>query len=238
MFSQELKEYILHGKEETYLEYKGSLKWVKKPRKKIDIINKYTIVKAMLAMSNHPGGGVIVIGEKEKGNGEFRPIGIGKEAYDSFKYDDIARFIKNICSPQIQFKITRDSDVIDGKNLRFVIMQVSETLEIPLICTKLIKYNDSKPAYPDNILLRENAIYIRPKSPIESREISNEQEWRELIGRKMENSKKELLKKMPCFEYLSRKRVDEKKPLEIKVSDKISLKEKVEFKKQLKRDEL
>lgn len=228
MFTQELKEYITHGREETHIEYKASLRWTKKPKKRKDVIAIFKIAKAMLAMSNHPNGGVIVVGEKEKGNGEFKPTGMSKTNYDSFKYDDISRYVKGLSSPQVQFTITRGVMSIDEKDRRFVIIQVTESSEFPVICTKTERYDESRPADRKNIALRENTIYIRAKSPIESREISNVEEWRELIYRIMEKSKSELLRRMPCSKYIKDKEPAEKKAIESSPK----------FQKQLRRDDL
>jgi len=231
MLEQILQGYITHGREETYLEYKSSRKWFTKQPKDKHKVSNLEIVKAMLAMSNHLSGGVIVIGEKEKGNGEFKPTGVNKVNSDSFKYDDISRYLKGFSNPQLQFKVTRDAMEINGKKKKFVVIQVTESLEFPVICTKAAKYNNSQGFHSDNILLRENAIYIRSKSPIESREISSVQEWRELIYITMKRSERELLKKMPCFEYLDEKK--KKKPEEKELIRKVS-----EFERQLKKDNL
>jgi len=234
MFSQELTGYISHGKEETYLEYKSSMRWANKTKNKEDKITKYTIVKAMLAMSNHRDGGVVVIGEKEIGNGEFRPVGISKMNYDSFKYDDISRYLKGICQPQIEFKITRDKLSLNGKDTFFVIIQIAEAKETPVICTKTILYDDSNPALGNNVLLRENCIYIRPKSPIESREISSVQEWRDLISRILDNNREELLRRMPCSEFFEKNRKIDKK-IEAPIMPKADT---MQFNKQLESDKL
>lgn len=235
MFPQELKEYITHGKEETYLEYKSTMKWARKPREKKDKIANIKIIKAMLAMSNNPYGGVVVIGEKEKDNGEFKPTGISKVNFDSFKYDDISRCIKEISSPQVQFKITRDTMKIDGKERRFVIIQITESSEFPVICLKTEKYDESRPSCGDNLLLRENVVYIRSKSPIESREISSTQEWQELIYRIVEKSKRGLLRRMPCSEYIEVKKTKVKKAKIVKAKIKSDIKK---FETQLKKDDL
>jgi len=50
--------YIQHGKEERYLEYKGSMVWTRDD-------TKVKIAQAMMAMSNLRNGGVIVVGMKE-----------------------------------------------------------------------------------------------------------------------------------------------------------------------------
>ncbi|GEM_PF-977241 len=233
-FPQELQDYITHGKEETNLEYKASMKWSSRPRTDRDKGINYKIIKAMLAMSNNADGGLIVIGAKEKRNGEFKPTGISKRNYDSFKYDAISQALKNICSPLLQFKISRGGMTIDGKEKRFVVIQVAEAIEFPVVCTALAKYNNSEPAYPQNILLRENAIYIRSKAPIESREIANLHEWQDLIYRIIERSKKELLKRMPCSEFIA----TEVTKKETQKADKIESQDSKKFDEQQKKDNL
>lgn len=231
MFSKELQGYISHGREEVNLEYKSSRKWIKGKKGKSNIDN-LTIIKAMLAMANIADGGVIIIGEKEKENGEFYPTGLSNEKYDSFKYDDIAKFVKNICIPEIQFTITRDSMSINGKMCKFVVIQVRGLGEFPIVCTKTKKIDENKALNANNLLLRENAIYIRAKGPIESREISSVQEWRELIGKMLDNQKKELFKKMPCsglVKDLSISKINKKK---------MKSSENTKFVHQLKKDKL
>jgi hypothetical protein len=51
-------------------------------------------------------------------------------------------------------------------------------------------------------LLRENAIYIRSKAPVESREIASVSEWKEMINRLMEGSEADLLKRLPCSRHM------------------------------------
>lgn len=232
MFSEELKEYITHGKEEIHIEYKDSMRWPRKPKNNKDKIVVFKIIRAMLAMANHANGGVMVIGEREKGNGEFSPIGTSKVNSDSFKYDDISRYLKGLSSAPIQFKIDRDTMSIGGKERRFVVIQVAESIELPIICIRSEKYDEARPFCGDNIALRENAIYIRSKSPIESREISSVDEWKDLISRVMEKSRKEQLKKMPCYEFIQ----DKKGKNELATQKKIETSP--EFQKQLKRDAL
>jgi len=232
MFSEELKEYITHGKEEMHIEYKTSMKWPTRIRSKEEKIAALKISKAMLALANNSGGGVIVVGVKEKNNGEFIPKGVSKTCYDSFKYDTVSRHIKNYSSAQIQFKIDRNTMFINGKSKKFVIIQVAESIDIPVVCTKTEKYDVAKDLFPANVVLRENAIYIRSKSPIESREISSPSEWRDLINRCMEKAKKELLIKMPCYSYIKNR--EEKNET---VSPEL-VKSSPEFQNQLKKDNL
>lgn len=221
MFSEVLKQYITRGNEETSLEYKGPMPWKTKVKEHKDKIPKVKIIQAILAMANHPNGGVVVVGVKEKKNGEFVPVGLSKRQYDSFKLDHISNEIKNYCSPPVQFKMTRNFMEIKGKKKRFVVFQVSESKEFPVICAQKFLYNKAKADYGDNILLRENAIYIRSRSPIGSREIQNIHEWQELIYRIMERSRRELLRRMPCAEYMQdgKKEASTKKERETKKVD-------------------
>lgn len=232
MFSQELRDYITYGKEDAGVEYKASMKWTKKSKINKERVSTLQIVKAMLSLSNNTNGGVIVIGEKEKGNGEFIPTGVSKKVYDSFKYDDISRYLKGISNPRVQFKISRDEMKINGKKKKFVIIQIAESNEFPVICTRTELYDRTKGQYPDNVVLRENAIYIRAKAPVESREISSVREWRELIYRIMERSKRELLKRMPCSEFMKDKlKNGEKAKIKVVTGS-------PEFQQQLKNDKL
>jgi len=63
----DLQYYILHGKEERYLEYKRSMIWTGNDTTKVKI------AKAMMAMANLRNGGVIVVGMQETARGIWEP---------------------------------------------------------------------------------------------------------------------------------------------------------------------
>ncbi len=63
----DLQYYILHGKEERYLEYKRSMIWTGNDTTKVKI------AKAMMAMANLRNGGVIVVGMQERARGIWEP---------------------------------------------------------------------------------------------------------------------------------------------------------------------
>ncbi len=190
MFNEEILNYILHGNEETYLEYKGSMPWNHRN-------TKLKIICAMLSLSNNKDGGVIVIGIKEEFNKSFNPSGMSDEDFNSFNYDDVARVVQTYSDPIIEFKLLADVAKIDEQERKFVVIQVPESKE-PTICVKYGLLNKSVGYYPENIALRKNAIYIRSKAPIESREIAAVHEWREMIDRAVEKNRKELLRRLPC----------------------------------------
>ena len=193
MFPEEIQNYITRGHEEVDIEYKASMTWQNRE-------TRLKILCAMLALSNHQDGGVIVIGVRD---GDCEPIGMNDEDYASFKYDDIARVVKNHAEPFIEFKLLADTLEISGATRKFVVIQIREATELSTICTKLELWNTSAPSYNQNIALRQNAIYIRSKAPIESREIASVHEWKELIYRTIEKSERTLFKRLPSWMFES-----------------------------------
>jgi len=179
MFREDALIYIVRGHEEHNVEYKESMPWSDR-RAQLDI------TRAMLAMANHRDGGVIVIGVRETGkNGICVPEGMSEAHFSSFSYDGISKIVRNFADPLIEFKLDMNEAEIGGENRKFGFIQVSESLD-PTICVRSEKFNQSADWQPKNIALRANAIYIRSKAPIESREIATVHEWRELIDRCVE----------------------------------------------------
>src|SRR3989338_3869027 len=197
MFSQELSDYILRGKEEIYLEYKQSMKWNINAKSDAEKVVNFTIVRTMLAMSNNKDGGVIVVGRGQKSNGEFDMAGVKKVDLNSYKQDDIARFLNGVSDPPIHFSIERDYLNIKGKKKWFVVIRVPESEYLPVICIKKEIRERSKPETLGNMHLRKNAIYVRGKFPIESHEISSVAEWRELIDRMIIKRKADVARMAP-----------------------------------------
>lgn len=184
MFSEELQQYIVHGQEEPNIEYKDSMHWK-------DNMAKLKIMKCMLAMANFPGGGVIVVGVKQKGS-IFETVGMSHDDYLSYSHDEIARYVRSHSDPVIEFTIVRDSMPLENKsnnkftNRKFCIIQVKESKELPVISTQFQLYNETKPPFPDNICLRDGVVYVRSSTPVESREIHSQEEWRDLLYRCIE----------------------------------------------------
>lgn len=190
-FTDGLKQVIKLGEERVNVEYKGKMTW-----------NKGTtntkILKAMMAMANNRGGGVIVVGVK---NNNFDPVGLDQTEFDSYDYDIIARFANSRTQPVIDFvlnkgKITED----DGVEKLFVVIQVQETDELPVVSTTQILNNPNGGTYLGNIDIREGAVYIRSKSPVESREVAGHREWKDFVRLLLDRNQRRLIDMIPWGE--------------------------------------
>lgn len=153
-----LMELVLHGREERSLEYKCSLDW-KQPE------CKGKLTKAILALANIRDGGAIVIGVEQQGEA-FVSTGMSQPDYESFKQDDVAEWVNGHADPFAEITVSRLTH--NGKS--FVVIQVAEFSEIPVVC----KQNG-----PSN--LRRGAIYTRARRKIETVEVPTQAEMRELL---------------------------------------------------------
>lgn len=160
----DLQFYILHGREERYLEYKRSMIWTGNDTTKVKI------AKAMMAMANLRNGGVIVVGMQETTRGVWVPEVMTPMQVSSFTQDDVAQWVNDYATPAVQFSI--EPFTLNGN--QFVIIQVQEFDTSPVICRK------QKIAGGET--LEAGAIYYRSNRKIESAPISTDEDTRELIG--------------------------------------------------------
>ncbi len=160
MASSELLELIHHGSEERNLEYKASLNWQ-------DSESQAKIIKSVMAMSNIPDGGVIVIGVRKSGSD---PAGMEPLHAKSFTLDALLPVINEYAEPFVEMSVTH---VIDEEHdsKEFVVIQVQEFAEIPVICKKDHKHEN----------IHAGAVYTRPRRMHESKQVSSQTEMREII---------------------------------------------------------
>jgi len=159
MTSRELLDLILAGRESRNLEYKQSMHWN-------DSRTKAKVTKSILAMSNTRDGGAIVIGEEQQPNGTFKPVGMSPTDANTFNYDDVASHVAEYADPYVNFSLAPIE--YDGK--KFIVIQVKEFEEIPVICKK--SYGN---------ILHRGRIYIRTRRMPESASVSSQTEMREII---------------------------------------------------------
>jgi len=158
LVEQELRDLIYAGRESRHLEYKQSMSWDGDARAKI--------TKTILAMSNLRDGGTIVLGEEQRQDDTFDPIGIDPSDAATFNSDNVLAFANEYADPYVELYLRRLE--LNGKT--FVVIQVKEFEEIPVICKK--DYGD---------ILHRGKIYERSRRKWESSEIASQSEMRELI---------------------------------------------------------
>jgi len=178
MNDQTFNDLIFHGREEKNLEYKSDIKW--------DTAEiKAKLTKTILSMCNIKDGGTIVIGVTEKDE-VFKPTGLSKENFNSFKQDDISAFVNEYADPYVEIFVKR----IEIDSMKFVVIQIGEFSELPVICKK-----DGAEG-----LFRGN-IYTRPKRKNESVKVPSQVEMREIIEMAVEKSQIKLLRRIKSSGY-------------------------------------
>jgi predicted HTH transcriptional regulator len=159
MTEKNILDLIFHGSEERNLEYKNSMPWENTDAKR-------KITKAAMAMSNIKDGGVIILGVKELSYGKYEPVGMPSDDANSFDQDKVSEYVNAYADPFVDLKVDRIEH--DGKF--FVVIQVKEFEEIPIICKK-----------DDSGILRRGEIYTRSRKKYESVIVPSQTEMREIL---------------------------------------------------------
>lgn len=168
---REFERLIEHGKEERNLEYKQSMNWS-------DARTKAKLTKCILAMANLRDGGDIVVGVGQDGE-KFIPKGMEKDDFESFKQDDVSTYINNFADPYVKIEVVKKTILT---NMCFVVIQVEEFEELPVICKRNGGEN-----------LRQGAIYTRSRRRHETSEVRDQSEMREIIEMAVEKGLRKLL---------------------------------------------
>jgi len=175
--SQELIDLILHGREERDLEYKRSVSW--------DEPNaKATITRSILGMVNLRGGGSIILGVEQQDD-DFVLIGMRSNHARSFSQDEVAAYVNEHADPFVEIEVALVP--YDGKE--FIVIQVQEFAEIPVICRKEI-FLDGKAH------LRKGSIYTRSRRIYETVEVPSQTEMREIIELAIDKGIRRLIERM------------------------------------------
>ena len=124
------------------------------------------VIKAALGMSNNRDGGNIVVGVAET-EGSLDKVGLNNEDLTTWTSDSLADQLARFADPNVSFAL--DTREYDGK--RFVLIEVREFEEIPVLC---------KRAYDD--VLRDGACYVRTSRKPETSELPTQTEMRALLG--------------------------------------------------------
>jgi len=165
----ELVEIIYHGREERNIEYKSSMLWERSEK-------RFEIIKCILGMANMRDGGFIVFGVEQQ-DSNFILSGMAPDHVMSFNQDKVDDVVKDFADPFVETQVI----IVEHESKKFVVIQVNEFEEIPVICKK---------NYPprSGTLLREGAIYNRPKGKSETTEVSTQAGMREIIDMAVDKS--------------------------------------------------
>ena len=158
-----LKEALALGHEQRQVEFKPAG----------DRANKglrVRVIRAVLALANTSGGGAVVIGVNEVGNGTLEPKGLTDVELASWRSDLTHDAIRPYTDPQPEVRVEEVS--LDGR--RYVVLRVSEFTEVPILCRK-------SDTLDGEVVLREGACYVRAIMKSESVEVASYAQMRELM---------------------------------------------------------
>lgn len=157
--TQSLLEYIeLHAHTETReCEFKSGLPWEQL---------KCKIAKASLALANLAGGGYVIIGvSKNEATNRYEPTGMSEEDSRTYDQDVVSEFLNGFADPNVDIDLKH----FPNNPKHYVVIQISEFDEVPVICEK---------GSSDTIRGR---IYCRTHRKVESSPEPSASDMREII---------------------------------------------------------
>jgi predicted HTH transcriptional regulator len=125
------------------------------------------VARTALGLGNLRDGGHIIIGIDDTQQQAMQP---GLDAADLASwlvFDDVSRRLANYADPPVRFELDRR---LLSSGATVAVIQVFEFADVPHLCAK---------HYPD--VLREGALYVRPRKVPETSEVANSVEMREIL---------------------------------------------------------
>jgi predicted HTH transcriptional regulator len=131
------------------------------------------VVRSALGMTNHEGGGFIVIGIEEQADGMFDLVGIPAANLPTWNHDDVSAMINGVADPHISI----DTNALTSDGRTFVVISVREFVDVPVVCRA------NGPTQPgDRQIYRKDACYARSRRKPETIEaITDATTWRTLM---------------------------------------------------------
>lgn len=158
--AQQLEERLQLGYETRGLELKG-------PGSRSDKHLFAKVARAALSLGNLRDGGHIVVGIGDDEPGNLQP-GLSEDDLASWvDYDHLARALANYAEPPLNFDVVT---VEMSSGVSVAVIEVFEFADIPHFCAK--QYGE---------VLREGALYVRPRKMPETSEVASAVEMREII---------------------------------------------------------
>ena len=160
-------EYLTLGAEARGLEFKQSLEWA-------DTDARLRLVRTLMAMSNNPGGGVVVVGVRENDDGTYSREGMSRDHYDSLDPDALAAETARYADPAVEMRTAKG---LHDQRL-FGVIEIEPSTEVPTVCKQAHGGGSG--------ILREGAIYVRPAGTPRTEEIHTYRDMRAIIDQAVE----------------------------------------------------
>jgi len=154
--------YLQQGSESRSLDFKQSMPWDNSSDFQLKVI------RTILAMSNLPDGGAIVLGIAEDSTGAPQLAGVTTAHYETYNTDNVAARVTSFADPPVNLQVIRGE--FEGN--RYVVIEVEPFWRVPTVCKK----GDG-----GKNILRQAAVYVRPLGKPETREVASATEMLELI---------------------------------------------------------
>lgn len=158
MTEEQFGDLLALGHEIHGVEFKG-------PGSRTNVEFFAKVVRAILGMANHRGGGLVIVGVADAGT-QLTPKGISAPDLSTWTHDDLTGAVSQYADPYVEFH----SEVVTYKDVNFVVIKVEEFAEVPVLCKK---------DFPK--ALRAGGCYVRSRGKPETSEIPNQAAMRELI---------------------------------------------------------
>jgi predicted HTH transcriptional regulator len=173
MTDNDLAEMIALGHESRRVEFKG-------PGRRDDGHTMAVVARAVLAMANVRGGGSVIIGVAERADKTLDPLGVSPEVEATWlDFDALCDQIARFAEPSVTFEVA----VSTFKSKRFVVIEVQEFADVPIICRQShSSAADPARGRPGPVeVLRAGALYVRGRRKPESVAVRNSEDMREVI---------------------------------------------------------
>ncbi len=156
----QIEERLQLGYEARGLELKGP-----GPRSDKHLLAK--VARAALSLGNLRDGGHVIIGIDDADPGELGPGLASGDLASWIAYDDLARTLANYADPPLRFNVAA---IELSTGAMVAVIEVFEFADIPHFCAK-----------EREGVLRDGALYVRPRKVPETSEVASPIEMREII---------------------------------------------------------
>lgn len=160
MSPDELRQLIALGREFHGIEYKCAGHFS-------DKTFRATLVRAILAMANRAGGGMVVVGVGELAGTQLEIEGLSDEQRTSWTdFDSVSDSINSYADPHVE--VTLEEVLLGTKAL--LVFKIAEFEQTPVLCKKDCQGK-----------LRNGACYVRGRNKPESIDVPTYTDMRELL---------------------------------------------------------